>query len=441
MNTRLRSIEEIATSRLILTAILAACGLLALISAILFQAPGLLGKDKVLTDFDAFHLAGTMALGGRAADTYQATEMFAAQQAVSGTRAFMPWTYPPPYTLAMALLAQLPIGIAYYLFISATFVFYLVVLRRVAGDHLPGVMIAIAPTLFLIVRSGQNGFLTAALIGSCLLALMHRNVSAGLPLGLMVIKPHLAAGVALFTLFSRGWGAIAVAALVVLCALSAATLTFGMDVWAAFLGGIKEAGQFLAAAYYPLFRMTSVYAFVRSLGADPAWAMAVHATFAVFAILALLLLWRSSHCTRITAAGACCLSLFVSPYSYDYDLTIIGVAIAFVIRKIVKTATAWELGLLLVLCWLATGYGVAVSSILEFSGSGVVTSLGDNEHLSLALVPLIILIIVASRILLRQGETEVHSVTAPGSTGSPASVCRTIAQSHYSRSSPPEAGS
>jgi hypothetical protein len=391
---------------------LVSCALLAAISAILFEAPEFLSKDKILTDFDAFHIAGTMALGGRASDTYQATEMFAAQEAISGTRSFMPWTYPPPYTLAMALLAQLPIGIAYIIFITATFGFYLLVLRRIAGDYLPGVLVAIAPTIFLIVRSGQNGFLTAGLIGWCLLALMNRGASAGLPLGLMVIKPHLAAGIAVLTLFSKSWGAMATAALVVLSAIGAATLAFGIDVWAAFLGGVEEAGHFMAAAYYPLFRMTSAYAAVRSWGAEPGWAMAIHAIFVVIGIATFVLIWRSSHCTRVTAAAACCMSLFVSPYSYDYDLTILGLAIALVIPEILEKARGWELSLLLVFSWLATGYGVAVSSVLEFSGSRVVTSLGENEHLSLAIVPLLMLLLAASRILRRHEVAEVLAGTA-----------------------------
>ena len=65
------------------------------------QAPELLGKQKVLTDFDAFHIAGRLALEGRVSEAYHALSMFAAQMEIAGTAAFMPWTYPPPFTLAM----------------------------------------------------------------------------------------------------------------------------------------------------------------------------------------------------------------------------------------------------------------------------------------------------------------------------------------------------
>lgn len=170
---------RLVTSRPMLAAILIVAALLAIVTAVLFQAPGLLGKEKVLTDFDAFHIAGMMAAHGQASSAYQASEMLAAQRAITGTSSFMPWTYPPPYTLLMEGLALLPVGAAYLLFVSASFLFYLAVLRRISGAYLPGVLIAIAPSILLIIRSGQNGFLTAGLIGAFLLSFRNKQGPTG----------------------------------------------------------------------------------------------------------------------------------------------------------------------------------------------------------------------------------------------------------------------
>lgn len=387
MTQALRS--GLATSRPVLIAILAVTALLALVSAVLFQAPGLLGRDKVLTDFDAFHIAGTMARHGQADETYRAAEMLAAQQAIAGDDLLLPWTYPPPYTLFVAALARLPIGLAYLLFLSGSLLFCLAVLRRIAGEYLPGTLIAILPAMLLTVRTGQNGFLTAGLIGAFLLAFPARRAVAGLPLGLMCIKPHLAAGIGLLALFRRRWSAMALAAGLVLALALASTLAFGQSIWGAFLGGVREAGDFLAAGYYQLFRMNSVYACVRSLGASAPVAIVLHGLGALIAIGLFLRLWHRGGEPRVLAAAACAMSLFVSPYNYDYDLTILGPAIAFVLPDIIVRARSAELVGLLLLSWFATGYGFAVAS------------LGESEWPSLTAPALVLLVVAAAAILRR----------------------------------------
>ena len=115
---------QLASSRLLLMAILLVSIPLVAISAIRFQAPHLLMQAKVMTDFDAFYVAGTMANQGRAQAAYRAVETFAAQQEITGTQSFMPWTYPPPALLLTQGLASLPIGVAYALFILLFFFFF-----------------------------------------------------------------------------------------------------------------------------------------------------------------------------------------------------------------------------------------------------------------------------------------------------------------------------
>jgi hypothetical protein len=396
----------LATSRLVLTAILAVLAMLALVSAVLFQAPEMLGRKKVLTDFDSFYIAGTMADHGQAAAAYDSAKMLTAQQEVTGTRSFMPWTYPPPYTLLMAGFALLPIGFAYLLFIVGSLIFYLVVMRRIAGEYLPGVLIAILPVIVLIVRTGQNGFLVGGLVGCFLLAFLRRSQSAGVPLGLMILKPHLAAGIALLALLGRRWTAMAIAAGIVVAALAAATLAFGSGIWPAFLGGVHDASQFLAKGYYPLFRMSSVYAAVRALGGPPAAALAAHCVVALAALGFLFHVWRRGYEPRVLAAVACAVALLVSPYSYDYDLAILGVGIAFVLPRIIEHSSPSELRLLLFLSWITTGYGLAVNTMGEgFTTATAVTSLDldADTPLSATAFGLLPLLAVGFAILRRSG--------------------------------------
>lgn len=391
---------QIASSRLLLMAVLLVSIPLVAISAIRFQAPHLLMQAKVMTDFDAFYVAGTMASQGRAHATYRAVETFAAQQEITGTQSFMPWTYPPPALLLTQGLAALPIGVAYALFILLSFCAYLIVLRRIANEYLPGVLIATIPTVVLTLRTGQNGFLIAALAGAFLLGWLRQRPAAGLALGLMVIKPHLAAGLALLSLLSRRWTTMLLAAVTAILALGIATAALGIGIWPAFMGGVREAGIFLSEGYYPLFRMVSVYAFFRSLGVSPDMAFALHGIGTLLALVTLIVVWRKRCAGRIVAATACMASLFVSPYAYDYDLTLMGLAIALVLRDILERTTFRELAGLFLLSWFVAGYGLFFSAFLELLGSGT-ADLQRSAQWSLASPALIALVICFARILRR----------------------------------------
>lgn len=389
--------ERIATSRTIFFAILATAILLVLVSAVRFQAPALVGAEKVLTDFDAFNIAGTLAANGRVEDAYHAETMLKAQREASGTQSFMPWTYPPPFTLLMDVLSHVPIGFAFALFSMLSFAFYLVVLRKIAGKWTPGVLMAIMPAIILNLRTGQNGFLIAGLIGAFLIAWRENRTIAGLPLGLLIIKPHLAVGVGLMALIGRRWGAIAVAAAVVIAALIASTVVYGLEIWSAFFGAVQEAGHFLSLGYYLLFRMNSAYAALYSFGLPAPIAMAGHVLVAFAAIGITVWACCSGMEFRFKAALVCITSLFVSPYNYDYDLAILGVALAFVIPDLVARSQGRELVYLLLLSWVTCGYGIGVQTVLEALKGGAVTeNLGEFSCPAIIFPMLIVLFLVSA---------------------------------------------
>lgn len=356
-------VGRVAGSRPLLLAVVLVGLMLVLVSALRFQAPAMLGQPKVLTDFDAFHIAGRMAIEGKVADAYHMRSLLAAQLAKSGAQGFMPWTYPPPFTLMMQGLAHLPIGWAFALFALSTFAFYLWVLRRIAGPWFPGAVIAVMPAVLLNLRTGQNGFLIAGLIGCFLLALRDRRSGAGLPLGLMIIKPHLAAGVGLAALLQRRWSVVVVAGFVALGLLAVSTLAYGLGIWLDFRNAVQEAGEFLASGDYYLFRMSSLYASAYTLGLGAKVAMAVQVLGAVAALGVLGRACLRGGEARDLAALTCLASLFVSPYGYDYDLTILGVALAFLMPDLLARGSGRQILLLLALTWFVCGFGLGWAAI------------------------------------------------------------------------------
>src|SRR5713226_9567232 len=255
-----------------------------------FSRWGSEAENRSLHDFDGFYIAAQMVWRGTIEQAYHFATMLPMQQQLdpNGSVYFLPWTYPPQFDLVVAPLAFLPLGTAYCLFTTGTLVLYLVTLRQVAGDCFALVLLLLFPAFAMTIGSGQNSFLTGTLIGLVCLNMRRRQSLAGLSLGLMVIKPHLAVAFALYTLVARRWKAALVAAATVVVTSALATVLLGAGIWTAFFEGVQESRIFLESGLYPTHRMISSYAALRSFG-FPTWA--AFAGQAVTAILALAVVW------------------------------------------------------------------------------------------------------------------------------------------------------
>jgi hypothetical protein len=372
---------------------------LMLTSAVRFQFPDAVGPDA-LTDFHAFYVAGLMYWDNALPEAYQFRIMFEAQQRFTGRTSFMAWSYPPPFNLVTALLACLPIGLAYLLFAGGTLLAYLAVLRRIAGAHAGMVVFAILPAILLNIRSGQNGFLTGALIGTFLLAYARGSAGGGVALGLMVFKPHLAAGSAILALLDGRWGRVFTAAAMVLAMLAASTWAFGIGIWPAFGGAVREASQFLEAGYYPLYRMTSAYALLRSWGGPPTAALAVQVALLAGASAVIVAAALRLRDRRVVAAIAAFCSLLFSPYMYDYDMTLLGLAIAFLMPVPAERMPERSLWMMIGGCWIATGSGFAVTLLGEATSTAMPRALSaDAAAPSLGFIGLVLLAMMVWRCL------------------------------------------
>ncbi|MBX9934336.1 MAG: DUF2029 domain-containing protein [Methylobacterium sp.] len=325
---------------------------------------------RSLTDFDAFYIAGHMAWRGEIADAYRSAALFQAQRSFSGGESFLPWTYPPPFNLVVALLACLPHWLAYLIFTALTLAAFLFILRRIAGETFSIVLLAIYPAILVTIGCGQNGFLTGALIGLCVLGLMQGSSAAGVPLGLMVIKPHLAVAFALHVVATQRWGCFVLSGSTAILGCVLATIAFGAPVWTAFLGGVEEAKMFLFSGYYPLFRMISVYAALRSIDIAPQIAMAAQVLVACSALgCTLIVIGRRLSTTRILGFTALA-SLLISPYAYDYDLPIYGIALALLMPDFLRSATSRQQVALMILSLVTSGLGLLTTRALDLSEEG-----------------------------------------------------------------------
>lgn len=341
-------VGPLATGMMLLACI-ALTGLVALYLA--WPAQSLPGP-KALIDFQIFHIAGQLAWAGDLATAYDAERFWAHTRTLTGNPGHMFWPYPPHFNLFTAVLALLPLWLSYLLFCGGSLLFYILTLRRLAGAHSGTVLALLFPSLLLCLFIGQNGLLIGALAGwLASLALAGRTL-AGVPLGLLTVKPQFLPGIGLYLLLRGHWRMIFTGALVAGLALAVATLLFGVRVWPDFLAVMSEVSAHLFDGRYQYFRMTSLFAALFVATRDPQLAMAVQVGFAAVLAGGLLLASRRGWPPRQLLAAAIMSSSLMSPYGYDYDLPVLGAATALLMPDLVLHDRRTWLGLLL-LAWVA----------------------------------------------------------------------------------------
>ncbi|MCK1445697.1 DUF2029 domain-containing protein [Bradyrhizobium sp. 2] len=323
------------------------------------------------TDFASFYIVAQRVWLGDVDLAYR-FQSFATMQAelTGAATSFMPWTYPPQFDLLLAPLALLPGWASYLMFTALTLGAYLATLRILAARNFALVLIVTFPAMAVTTGSGQNGFLTGALMGLACINVERRPFLAGIALGAMIIKPHLAIAAGVYMLLSKRWTVVAAAGVTIMLSSLVCTIAFGSSIWSAWLGGVREATSYLEEGRYPLFRMISTYAVLYSAAGSSvvaAWGQAMAACLAL-GTLSLSLVKGPS--PRFALGMAVLASVMISPYAYDYDLPIAGVALALLLPDLSDLATLRERGLMYSLLGFAGGYGLLRTAILAGDANG-----------------------------------------------------------------------
>jgi len=292
------------------------------------------------TDFSSFHAAGSLALEGRASEAYDMAAHHAREQKLFGASTpYFAWLYPPLFLLVATPLALLPYPVALAAWQTMTLALYLAViaaiLRRtrqqsavVADSWLP--VAAAFPAVFINLGHGQNGFLTAALLGGAMLALPRRPVTAGVLIGLLAYKPQFGAVVPFALLAAGQWRTMLAAAITVVALVAASLVLFGPECWSSFLGSTETSRKLLLEEGSVGFeKLQSVFAAVRMWGGGLALSYAMQGAVSLATICATAWLWYSGHDDRLKAAALIAATALASPHILDYDLMILAPAIAF----------------------------------------------------------------------------------------------------------------
>src|ERR1035437_4679070 len=262
------------------------------------------------TDFSNVYAAGTLTWQGRPGAAYQAGLQHAAEKAVFGGREvpFYGWLYPPFFFAVAVLVAAVPYAWGLAIWLAASLAAYLAAMRAILPRRETLQIAAAFPAVFVNLGHGQNGFLTAALLGGALHLLDRRPWLSGVLIGLLAYKPQFGVLIPVALLAGGRWSTIGAAVATVAALLALSFVTLGSGVWHAFADSMTFAQTVvLEQGGIGWEKIQSVFSAVRM------WGAGVHTAYAAQIALALA-------------------SLPATPYVLDYDLVVLAVAIAFFAR-------------------------------------------------------------------------------------------------------------
>ena len=290
----------------------------------------------LVTDFLAVWSAGKLALGGAALSAYDAHLQHAGEVAVLGHDfpGALGWPYPPFFLFVAAGLACLGYAWAFVIWIGATIAAYAATVGAIAGRRTAILFALAAPWALATLFVGQNGFLTAALIGLVLLNLKRLPTLSGILLGLLTYKPQFGLLFPLALAMGGHWRAFVMAGLTALFLIALSNAVFGAATFAAFLHVLPQTAQtLLDEGAVGWSKLQSAYGVARWLGLSSAWGWTAQAMVTLACATAVIRLWRSGAAYELKAAGLAIAALLATPYLFVYDLPILAVAIAFLYRN------------------------------------------------------------------------------------------------------------
>jgi len=266
--------------------------------------------------------------------------------------------------------------------LAATGAAYVAAIRAILGaqaDMRTAVLLAGGfPGALWTITAGQNGFLTATLIGGTLAMLDRRPALAGILLGCLSIKPQYGVLFPLVLVATGRWRVVWAAAVTVILLALASWLCFGAAPWQALMASMARANQLvLADGGMGFEKLQSAFGLVRSLGGSERLAWAIHGTMTAAIAVALCLLWRSRARDEVKAAALALGIVLATPYLLVYDLVLLAVPTACLVR----------LG-------LATGFHPAERVLLPAAGALILSYIVLPAQVGFAAALILALLIV-----------------------------------------------
>ena len=330
----------------------------------------------VPTDFVNVWAAGKMVLDGHPSlaydwDLQKQVELALLKQDFIG---YFAWHYPPPFLFVASLLATFPYAAAFVGWVSVSILPYLAVMRAIVGRGF-GLVLAVAfPMVLNNALVGQNGFLTAALIGGTLCLMPTRPVWSGICLGLLTYKPQYGVLFPLVLIAASEWKVFVAAAVTAVALAAASWVAFGTASWQAFFHWMPMFSQaFLSEGKATWWKLQSVLSLVRYCGGTEQLAWICQWIVSLTVAIVLVAMWRSRKVRyELKAASLAIGTMLITPYLFMYDMMVLAIPLAYFVRLGLSEgflsyelpAFACALGLILCFTFWGVPTGLAATLII-----------------------------------------------------------------------------
>jgi hypothetical protein len=324
-------------------------------------------------DFTMFWSASVLALEGNAGSAYDFQLIRELQGTLTGVPdpAYPGWLYPPTGLLLVAPLSLLPYKASLVVWTVAGLGALGAVLWKIVREPASVVVLLLFPAVSLCVINGQSGLFLAALLGAGLVLLDRRPWLAGVAMGVATVKPQMLLLVVPCLVLGRHWRAIGGMGVTFLGMVALSILAFGIGPWTGFqdsvLGGVD-----ILEHVRPLERMPSVFVAASLAGLGRGAATAIQVAVALLVFAAVGWLWLKRFPMAIRGSALLFAGPLVTPYSFDYDLAVLSVALAWLMLEVGRRGWAsGEKGLVALLWvspiagwWIANQVGLQLTPLV-----------------------------------------------------------------------------
>ena len=328
--------------------IIVVCYLLILISLVA-SANGIIdlqGKP-IATDFVTFYSASQLLQTSSPSTLYNTLSIHEAQKLLANDKVqLFAWHYPPPFMLIVYPLHFFSYYSAWLLWTLFTIIPLLLLLSIIYRHSLAVLIFLAFPGTFQNIIHGQNGFLTAFLIGAGLWLLNKKPIISGLLLGSLIYKPHFAILVVPALLAGRHYKALSGVTAAITLWIATTIILWGGAPWTAFFENLPFAGRLLEAGALPFFKIPTPLSGALMIGLSVQLSRIIQLIFSLFAIASAIYIWRNSNDHGLKMSTLIVSALVASPFAFDYDLVILAPVIAILLAQPVqedKSCRNWAL--------------------------------------------------------------------------------------------------
>jgi hypothetical protein len=297
-------------------------------------------------DFGWMWLSGKFAISGDTGRIFEFAAWSSAQAAFYGPAVedggvlsagcpyFNRFYYPPTFLFFTYPLGYLSYVSALVLWLTASFALYQTAIYSIIPRG-TALIVAASPVFVIQVNvlMGHNGFLSAGLIGLSLVLMERRQWLSGICLGLLTYKPHFGLLFPVALLASRNWRVIGSTALTTIIMAVVAMIFFGFGGWVQFIESLTDRTSSLGVAAGHKLDVQSVFGLLDWIGAGASFSWSAQVIVSVIVAFGIWVIWSKPISYNLKAAALSAGLLLVSPYLMPYDLLILSIAAAFLIKE------------------------------------------------------------------------------------------------------------